>query len=200
MPLIADTRRRRHRPRSHRRGAARARCARSDLSYEEGLVGGAAYKATGIRCRPRRSNWPSAPTRSCSARSAIRRATRSSASFRPEQAILGLRKAARPVRQPAPGQDVPRARGRLRAAPRDRRARSTCSSSASSTATSISARRASAPCRRACRQGYDIMSYDEDEVRRIAHVGFEPRRAASGSCCSVDKANVLETCSCGATW
>lgn len=43
------------------------------------------------------------------------------------------------------------------------------------------------------REGYDIMSYDEDEVRRIARVGFETARARRGKLCSVDKANVLET-------
>ena len=43
------------------------------------------------------------------------------------------------------------------------------------------------------REGYDIMSYDEDEVRRIARVGFETARARAGRLCSVDKANVLET-------
>ena len=43
------------------------------------------------------------------------------------------------------------------------------------------------------RQGYDVMSYDEDEVARIARVGFETARARGGKLCSVDKANVLET-------
>ncbi|APG63676.1 3-isopropylmalate dehydrogenase [Sphingorhabdus lutea] len=43
------------------------------------------------------------------------------------------------------------------------------------------------------RQGYDIMSYDEDEVRRIAHVGFKAAQGRQGKLCSVDKANVLET-------
>lgn len=43
------------------------------------------------------------------------------------------------------------------------------------------------------RQGYDIMSYAEDEVRRIAHVGFAAARGRRGRLCSVDKANVLET-------
>ncbi|USI73819.1 3-isopropylmalate dehydrogenase [Sphingomonas morindae] len=43
------------------------------------------------------------------------------------------------------------------------------------------------------RQGYDVMSYDEDEVTRIARVGFETARARRGRLCSVDKANVLET-------
>ena len=43
------------------------------------------------------------------------------------------------------------------------------------------------------RQGWDMMSYAEDEVRRIAHVGFKAALGRSGRLCSVDKANVLET-------
>ena len=43
------------------------------------------------------------------------------------------------------------------------------------------------------RQGWDMMSYTEDEVRRIAHVGFKAAQGRSGRLCSVDKANVLET-------
>lgn len=43
------------------------------------------------------------------------------------------------------------------------------------------------------RQGYDLMSYAEDEVRRIAHVGFRAAQGRRGKLCSVDKANVLET-------
>ncbi|WP_324696015.1 3-isopropylmalate dehydrogenase [Novosphingobium aerophilum] len=43
------------------------------------------------------------------------------------------------------------------------------------------------------RQGWDMMSYAEDEVRRIAHVGFTAAMGRSKKLCSVDKANVLET-------
>jgi len=43
------------------------------------------------------------------------------------------------------------------------------------------------------RQGWDLMSYAEDEVRRIAHVGFKAAQGRRGRLCSVDKANVLET-------
>jgi 3-isopropylmalate dehydrogenase len=43
------------------------------------------------------------------------------------------------------------------------------------------------------REGFDIMSYNEDEVDRIARIGFETARARRGKLCSVDKANVLET-------
>ncbi|WP_454690815.1 3-isopropylmalate dehydrogenase [Achromobacter aloeverae] len=43
------------------------------------------------------------------------------------------------------------------------------------------------------REGYDTMRYTEPEVRRIARVGFEAARKRSKRLCSVDKANVLET-------
>ncbi|QNQ08049.1 3-isopropylmalate dehydrogenase [Sphingomonas alpina] len=43
------------------------------------------------------------------------------------------------------------------------------------------------------REGYDRMSYAEDEVRRIAIVAFEMAKRRERILCSVDKANVLET-------
>src|ERR1700678_2160229 len=43
------------------------------------------------------------------------------------------------------------------------------------------------------RQAYDLMSYDEDEIMRVARVGFEAARARRKKLCSVGKANVLET-------
>tara|TARA_R110000824_G_scaffold3156_5_gene14739 strand:- start:2125 stop:3177 length:1053 start_codon:yes stop_codon:yes gene_type:complete len=43
------------------------------------------------------------------------------------------------------------------------------------------------------REGYDVMSYDESEVRRIAHVAFKTAMVRDKRLCSVDKANVLET-------
>ena len=43
------------------------------------------------------------------------------------------------------------------------------------------------------RQGFDFMSYAEDEVRRIAHVAFRAAQGRQKRLCSVDKANVLET-------
>ncbi len=43
------------------------------------------------------------------------------------------------------------------------------------------------------REGYDIMSYAEDEVGRIAHVAFRAALGRKKKLCSVDKANVLET-------
>ncbi|HUQ13631.1 MAG TPA: 3-isopropylmalate dehydrogenase [Novosphingobium sp.] len=43
------------------------------------------------------------------------------------------------------------------------------------------------------RQGWDLMSYAEDEVRRIAHVAFRAAQGRKRRLASVDKANVLET-------
>jgi 3-isopropylmalate dehydrogenase len=43
------------------------------------------------------------------------------------------------------------------------------------------------------KEGFDTMRYAEPEIRRIARLGFEAARKRSGKLCSVDKANVLET-------
>jgi 3-isopropylmalate dehydrogenase len=43
------------------------------------------------------------------------------------------------------------------------------------------------------REGFDTMRYRESEVRRIARVAFDAARKRSKRVCSVDKANVLET-------
>jgi len=42
-------------------------------------------------------------------------------------------------------------------------------------------------------EGFDTMRYSASEIRRIAHVGFETARARGRKLCSVDKANVLDT-------
>jgi 3-isopropylmalate dehydrogenase len=43
------------------------------------------------------------------------------------------------------------------------------------------------------REGFDTMRYAEPEIRRIAHLGFQAARKRQRRLCSVDKANVLET-------
>ncbi|MDC0887349.1 3-isopropylmalate dehydrogenase, partial [Altererythrobacter sp.] len=43
------------------------------------------------------------------------------------------------------------------------------------------------------REGWDMMSYAENEVRRIGHVAFQAAQGRSKRLTSVDKANVLET-------
>lgn len=43
------------------------------------------------------------------------------------------------------------------------------------------------------REGFDTMRYAEPEIRRIVHIGFQAAQKRKGRLCSVDKANVLET-------
>jgi 3-isopropylmalate dehydrogenase len=43
------------------------------------------------------------------------------------------------------------------------------------------------------REGFDTMRYSESEIRRVAHVGFQAARKRNKRLCSVDKANVLDT-------
>jgi len=43
------------------------------------------------------------------------------------------------------------------------------------------------------REGFDTMLYSEGEIRRIARVAFDAARKRNRRVCSVDKANVLET-------
>lgn len=47
--------------------------------------------------------------------------------------------------------------------------------------------------RNGLRTGYNTMLYNEEEVRRIARVGFDLARKRRKKLCSVDKSNVLET-------
>jgi hypothetical protein len=42
------------------------------------------------------------------------------------------------------------------------------------------------------RRGFNTDVYNEDEIRRIAHLAFQFARKRGGRLCSVDKANVLE--------
>jgi len=43
------------------------------------------------------------------------------------------------------------------------------------------------------REGFDTMRYNEAEISRIAHLGFQTAMKRQRKLCSVDKANVLET-------
>lgn len=43
------------------------------------------------------------------------------------------------------------------------------------------------------RKAYDTLTYDEEEIRRIARIGFETARKRRKKLCSVDKANVIDS-------
>jgi 3-isopropylmalate dehydrogenase len=163
-----------------------------DLAFEEAAVGGAAYRAHGHPLPP----------------DTLQLATRADAilfgavgdpacdalerSHRPEQAILGLRKALATFANLRPAKGFPGLEDASSLKPEIARAIDL-----------VIVRELNGDVyfgekgRRTndagMREGHDLMRYDEGEVRRIARVGFETAGKRSGRLCSVDKANVLET-------
>ena len=163
-----------------------------DLAFEEGLVGGAAYHADGhplpsatlgLARRADAILFGAVGDPACDA---LER------SLRPEQAILGLRKELalfanlRPAKLFAGLEDASALRPEVARAidlliVRELNGDVYFGEKGMRTTPA------------GLRQGYDVMSYDEAEVRRIAVAGFEAARWRRGRLCSVDKANVLET-------
>ena len=162
------------------------------LTYEEGLVGGSAYKAVGHPLPPetldiaRRADailFGAVGDPDCDS---LER------HLRPEQAILGLRKELGLFSNLRPAKVFPELAHESALKPevagsidllivRETNGDVYFGEKGMRTTTD------------GLREGYDIMSYNEAEVRRIAHAGFQAARARRGKLCSVDKANVLET-------
>ena len=162
------------------------------LSFEEGLVGGAAYKAKGHPLPPetldlaRRADailFGAVGDPDCDA---LER------HLRPEQAILGLRKALTLFANLRPAKLFPELADASALRPE--------------VASAIDlviirelngdvyfGEKGMRKTANGLREGYDVMSYNEAEVARIARTGFETARARNHRLCSVDKANVLET-------
>ena len=163
-----------------------------DLTYEEALVGGAAYEATGhplpadtleVAQRADAILFGAVGDPDCDA---LER------HLRPEQAILGLRKELVLFANLRPAKLFPELADASALRPE-----------VSGQIDMVIVRELNGDVyfgekgmRKTAdgkREGYDVMSYNEDEVRRIARVGLETARARKGRLCSVDKANVLET-------
>ncbi|WP_404709985.1 3-isopropylmalate dehydrogenase [Sphingomonas sp. MMS24-J13] len=162
------------------------------LTFEEALVGGAAYKAKGHPLPPETLDLAKRADAILFGAVGDPDCDKLERRFRPEQAILGLRKELTLFANLRPAKLFPEL------------------ADASALRPEVAARidlviirelngdvyfgekgmRTTADGRR---EGYDIMSYNEDEVARIARVGFETARARGRKLCSVDKANVLET-------
>jgi 3-isopropylmalate dehydrogenase len=162
------------------------------LGFEEGLVGGAAYKAKGHPLPPetldlaRRADailFGAVGDPDCDA---LER------HLRPEQAILGLRKALTLFANLRPAKLFPELADASALRPE--------------VASAIDlviirelngdvyfGEKGMRKTADGLREGYDVMSYNEAEVARIARTGFETARARYNRLCSVDKANVLET-------
>ena len=162
------------------------------LSYEEGLVGGAAYKAKGhplpaetldIARRADAILFGAVGDYDCDT---LER------HLRPEQAILGLRKELTLFSNLRPAKVFPQL--------------ADASALKQEVASAIDllivrelngdvyfGEKGLRKTADGLREGYDIMSYNEAEVRRIAHSAFRAAQVRRRKLCSVDKANVLET-------
>lgn len=161
------------------------------LRFETGMVGGAAFKASGHPLPPETLDLAQRADAILFGAVGDPDCDRLERHLRPEQAILGLRKALSLFANLRPAKLFPELADASALRPEvakqidmvivrelngdvyfgEKGMRTTASG---------------------LREGYDIMSYNEEEVRRIARVGFETARARQGRLCSVDKANVLE--------
>ena len=163
-----------------------------DLDYEEAPVGGAAYRAAGHPLPPATLDLAMRADAILFGAVGDPECDGLERALRPEQAILGLRKALglfanlRPATLFAGLEDASALRPDVSAAIDLVIVRELTGD----VYFGEKGRRKTAD---GLRQGYDVMAYDEAEVRRIAIVGFEMARRRKRKLCSVDKANVLET-------
>jgi len=162
------------------------------LTYEEALVGGAAYHAVGHPLPPETLDVARRADALLFGAVGDPRCDALERHLRPEQAILGLRKELtlfanlRPAKMMAALTDASALRPEVAAAIDIMIIREL-------NGDVYFGEKGMRTTAGGLREGYDIMSYDEAEVRRIARVGFETAQARRGKLCSVDKANVLET-------
>ena len=162
------------------------------LTYEEGLVGGAAYKAVGHPLPPETLDLAKRADAILFGAVGDPDCDSLERHLRPEQAILGLRKGLALFSNLRPAKVFPEL--------------ADASALKQEVASAIDllivretigdvyfGEKGMRKTADGLREGYDIMSYNEEQVRRIAHQGFQAARARRGKLCSVDKANVLET-------
>ena len=162
------------------------------ITYEEGLVGGAAYKAVGHPLPPETLDLARRASAILFGAVGDPDCDSLERHLRPEQAILGLRKELGLFSNLRPAKVFPELADT-----------SALKQEVASAIDLLIVRETNGDVYfgekgmrktpEGLREGYDIMSYNEEQVRKIAHQGFQAARARRGKLCSVDKANVLET-------
>ncbi|MCB2014178.1 MAG: 3-isopropylmalate dehydrogenase [Sphingobium sp.] len=162
------------------------------ISYEEGLVGGAAYKAVGHPLPPETLDIAKRADAILFGAVGDFDCDHLERHLRPEQAILGLRKELTLFSNLRPAKVFPQLVDASALKPEVAGAIDLLIVRETNGDVYFGEKgmRKTADGKR---EGYDIMSYNEDEVRRIAHSGFQAAQARRKKLCSVDKANVLET-------
>lgn len=162
------------------------------LTFEEGLVGGAAYKAVGHPLPPETLDLARRADAILFGAVGDPDCDRLERHLRPEQAILGLRKELQLFANLRPAKLFPELADASALRP-EVAAQIDMVIVRETNGDVYFGEKGMRTTAEGRRQGYDVMSYDEEEVRRIARVGFETAMARGKKLCSVDKANVLET-------
>ena len=162
------------------------------LSFEEALVGGSAYKATGHPLPPETLALAKRADAILFGAVGDPDCDKLERHLRPEQAILGLRKELTLFANLRPAKLFPELADASALRPEVARAIDMVIVRELNGDVYFG-EKGMRTTKDGLREGYDIMSYNEAEVRRIARSGFETARARKGKLCSVDKANVLET-------
>lgn len=162
------------------------------LTFEEAPVGGAAYRAHGHPLPPETLDLAKRADAVLFGAVGDPEFDNVAREHRPEQAILGLRKALglfanlRPAKLFAGLEDASALRPEVAAAIDMVIVREL-------TGDVYFGEKGRGNTAEGLREGHDLMRYDEAEVARIARVAFETARTRNRRLCSVDKANVLET-------
>jgi 3-isopropylmalate dehydrogenase len=162
------------------------------LTFQEALVGGAAYFATGHPLPPATLDLARRADAILFGAVGDPRCDALARDLRPEGALLGLRKALGLFANLRPARMFPGLEDASTLRPEVARAIDLVivRELTGDVYFGEKGRRTTPEGRR---EGHDLMSYDEDEVVRIAHVSFRTAQARGRRLCSIDKANVLET-------
>ena len=162
------------------------------LSFEEGLVGGAAYHATDHPLPPETLDLAKRADAILFGSVGDPSCDNLERGLRPEQAILGLRKELTLFANLRPAKLFPGLEDASSLRPEIAR-RIDLLIIRELNGDVYFGEKAMRTTPAGLREGYDMMSYDESEVSRIAHSGFQAAQRRGGKLCSIDKANVLET-------
>ncbi len=161
------------------------------FSFTEGLIGGAAIDAVGVPL-------PEATVAACKAADAVflgavggPRWDTLDPAIRPERGLLGIRAALELFANLRPATLFPELAGACLLRPDTAALGLDLIVVRELTGGIYFGRPAGTEVRGGLRTGYNTMIYNEEEIRRIAHVAFAAARKRRRRVCSVDKANVL---------
>lgn len=172
--------------------AVAAKCGHT-FTFDTALIGGAAIDATG-------EPLPNETVEKCKKADAVYLAAVGGPKWdaldpkiRPERGLLGIRKALGLFANLRPALMLPELAGACLLRPEAAKAGLDLIVVRELTGDIYFGEPRAVEVRDGLRTGYNTMIYNEEEIRRIAKIGFETAMKRKKKVCSVDKSNVLET-------